>query len=77
MNEWLQRLFNQIKELWGKWTATQKIIFFSVIGVSLLAIVLLATFSARPTLVTLLGTPIKDEQLMDRIVMKLDEIIPG
>ena len=77
MNEWLQRFFSQLKELWGKWTTTQKIILFSVVGVSIVAIILLGAYSARPTMVTLLGTPVTDEQLMDRIVVKLDELIPG
>jgi len=77
MNEWLSRLINQLKELWGKWSSTQKIILLSVVGVSIVAIVLLVVFSSRPTPIPLLGTPIKDEQLMDRIVLKLDEEIPG
>jgi flagellar M-ring protein FliF len=77
MNEWLRRLVNQIKELWGKWSTTQKIVLFSVVGVSILAIILLVVFSSRPTAIPLLGTPVKDEQLMDRIILKLDQEIPG
>ncbi len=77
MNEWLSRLINQLKDIWGKWSPTQKIILFSVVVVSIVAIVLLAVFSSRPTAIPLLGTPIRDEQLMDRIILKLDEEIPG
>ncbi|HUV08590.1 MAG TPA: flagellar basal-body MS-ring/collar protein FliF, partial [Spirochaetia bacterium] len=77
MNEWLTKLLNQVKDLWGKWSPTQKIILFSVIGVSVLAIILLAVFSSRPSVVPLLGTPITDEKTMERIITKLDEEIPG
>ena len=77
MNEWLRRLLNQLKELWGKWNSIQRIIFFSIIGVSLVAVVLLLSFSSRPSVVTLFGRPITDEQDLTRIVTKLDEEIPG
>ena len=77
MNEWLQKLLNQAKEIWQKWSATQKIIIFSVLGVTILAAILLISFTGWPTLVPLLGTPIQDEESFARIVTKLDEEIPG
>ena len=77
MNEWLKRLLNQLKELWQKWSRTQKIIVFSFIGVTVLAVILLAAFSSRPSMVPLLGTSIGDEQTLARITTKLDEEIPG
>jgi flagellar M-ring protein FliF len=73
MNEWLKQLISQIKSLWGKWTATQKIILFSVVGVAILAIILIAVFSASPAMVPLIGTPIADENNLARIVTVLDE----
>ena len=73
MNEWLKQLISQIKNLWGKWTATQKIILFSVVGVAILAIILIAVFSAAPAMVPLIGTPITDENNLARIVTVLDE----
>jgi flagellar M-ring protein FliF len=77
MNEFLQRVINQIKELWGRWSRTQKIILFSVLGVTILAIILLAAFTSRPSMVPLISTPITDEATLNRIVLKLDEEIPG
>jgi flagellar M-ring protein FliF len=73
MNEWLRQLINQIKTLWGKWSLTQKIILFSIVGVAVLAIILIAVFSSAPTMVTLIGTPITDENNLARIVTVLDE----
>ncbi len=73
MNEWLRQLINQIKTLWGKWSLTQKIILFSIVGVAVLAVILIAVFSSAPTMVTLIGTPITDENNLARIVTVLDE----
>ena len=72
MNEWLKRVLEQIKTLWGKWTSTQKIIFFSVVGAALLGIILLVVFSSAPTTVPLITTPVTDVNLRDQISMKLD-----
>ncbi len=73
MNEWLRQFLNQIKTLWGKWTATQKIILFSVVGVAVLAVILIVAFSSAPTMVPLIGTQISDENNLARIVTVLDE----
>ena len=73
MNEWFKKLVEQVKTLWGKLTSTQKIILFSVLGVVVAAIVLIVAFSASPSMVPLLGTPITDETYMTRIVSRLDE----
>ena len=73
MNEWLKKLVEQIKNLWGKWSATQKIILFSVVGVTVLAIILIVLFSASPSMIPLIGTPIQDDTNLSRIVAVLDE----
>ncbi len=73
MNEWLRQFLNQIKTLWGKWSLTQKIILFSIVGVAVLAIILIAVFSSAPTMVPLIGTRITDENNLARIVTVLDE----
>ncbi len=77
MNKWLQKLVSQMKELWGKISGVQKVIFFSIIGVSFLAIILLFSFSGSPSMVSLIGIPIDDEDELARIIYKLDEEIPG
>ena len=73
MNEWLRQFIGQIKGLWGKWTATQKLILFSVVGVAVLGIILIAVFSAAPSMVALIGTPVTDETNLARIVTVLDQ----
>jgi flagellar M-ring protein FliF len=73
MNEWLRQLLNQIKTLWSKWSLTQKVILLSIVGVAVLAVILIALFSAAPTMVPLIGTQITDENNLARIVTVLDE----
>ncbi len=73
MNEWLKQFLSQIKGLWGKWSITQKAIVFSIVGVAILAVVLIAAFSSAPAMVTLLGTAIKDEDSLARIITVLDQ----
>ncbi len=73
MNEWLRQLIAQIKTLWGKWSAAQRIILFAVLGVAVLAIVLVVVFSAAPSMVPLIGVPITNEDTLNRIATTLDE----
>jgi len=72
MNAWLKKLLEQVKALWGKWTPIQKIIFLSIIGAAILSVVLIILFSSAPSMVPLIGTPIKDETYLGRIVAALD-----
>jgi flagellar M-ring protein FliF len=73
MNEWLKRLFSQIRELWGKWSALQKVILFAVVGAAVLGLVLLVVFSAQPTMEPVLTRPVEDQETLDRISTRLDQ----
>lgn len=73
MNEWFKRLIENIRNVWAKWKPTQKVIFFSIIGVVLLGIVLIIAFSSGPSMVPLISSTIKDPQILDRISVRLDE----
>ena len=77
MNEWLKKVLEQVKQLWGKWTILQKGIFFGSITVVIIAIVLLFVFSSAPSTVPLIGAPIEDDELRTQIITRLDEEIPG
>ena len=73
MNEWLKKTGTQIKTLWGKWTPLQKGILAAVIVAAVVIIVLLASWSAKPSLVPLIDTPITDATVRDRIIVRLNE----
>jgi len=73
MNERLRALLAQLKSLWGKWSITQKAILFSVLGAAVLAVVLIALFSSAPSMVPLIGSPVKEEGDRARIIGVLDQ----
>lgn len=73
MNEWFKKVIGQIKTLWGKWKAVQKIIFFSVIGVAIVAIILLFNFNSSPGMVDLFASPVIDEKERQDIVFRLEQ----
>jgi flagellar M-ring protein FliF len=73
MNEWLKKIIARLKDLWGKWSGIQKVIFFGIIGAVLLGLILLVTFSSSSSMVPLITTPITDENMLTRISMRLDE----
>lgn len=73
MNEWLKKLVSSLKELWGKWTAVQKVILFAIIAVVVVALVVLLNFSARPTTVPLFNVAIADEAVRDNILYRLSQ----
>ncbi|MFP4484047.1 MAG: flagellar basal-body MS-ring/collar protein FliF [Spirochaetaceae bacterium] len=73
MNEWFTRVFEQIRNLWKQWTLVQRIVFFAVIGVSVIAIILLVSLSSAPSMEPLLTRPVTDPQQLDRIAARLDE----
>ncbi|MHB8108193.1 MAG: flagellar basal-body MS-ring/collar protein FliF, partial [Candidatus Cryosericum sp.] len=74
MNDWLTRIREQLKGLWSRWNGTQKIILFSIIGASILAIILLFALSATPAMVPLISNPITDTDARLQIAAKLDEM---
>ena len=73
MNEWFKKTLTQIKTLWGKWTPIQKGILAAVVVAAVVITVLLASWSAKPSLVPLIDTPVTDETLRERIILRLNQ----
>jgi flagellar M-ring protein FliF len=74
MNDFVKRIREQLKGLWTRWSRTQKIILFSIIGAGILALILLFSFSATPAMVPLISSPVKDQDARMQIGAKLDEM---
>jgi flagellar M-ring protein FliF len=74
MNDWLKRIREQLTGLWSRWNGTQKIILFSIVGASILAIILLFALSATPAMVPLISNPITDTDARLQIAAKLDQM---
>ncbi|MDA3950873.1 MAG: flagellar basal-body MS-ring/collar protein FliF [Spirochaeta sp.] len=73
MNEWIKRVLARVKTMWGQWQMSQKLIFFGIIGVTVVGVVLLLLFSAAPTQVALISQPITDPQQLADIATRLDQ----
>ena len=73
MNEWLKKLIAQISTLWSKWTLVQKLVLAGVVTAAIVAIVILFSVSAAPSMVPLIDTPVTDEAIRDKIILRLNE----
>jgi len=73
MNEWLKKLFSQIKGLWSKWSIIQKIIFIGIVAAVIAGLILVSVLSSRPTTVPLFSIPVTDETMRDKIVYRLSQ----
>ncbi|MBB6481961.1 flagellar basal-body MS-ring/collar protein FliF [Spirochaeta isovalerica] len=73
MNEFFKRIAEQLKSFWTKWSVVQKIIFFAIVVVTVVGLVFLVSFSASPSMVRLINTPITDVQQRDNIIVSLTE----
>ena len=72
MNEWFKKIAGQAKALWAKWSLVQKLILGGIVLVAVVAVVVLLRVSAAPTMVNILGTPIKSDDELRAITNKLD-----
>ena len=73
MNEWLKKVLTSIKDLWSKWKPIQKVILIGIIIVVVIAIVLTARISAKPTQYRILNTPITDTVRLNEILDRISE----
>lgn len=73
MNEWLKKVLTSIKDLWSKWKPIQKVILIGIIIVVIIAIVLTARISAKPTQYRILNTPISDTVRLNEILDRISE----
>jgi flagellar M-ring protein FliF len=74
MNEWWKRVREQLKGLWSRWNRTQRLVLFSIIGASVLAIILLIALSGSPAMVALISSPITNVDDRLQIGAKLDDL---
>jgi flagellar M-ring protein FliF len=70
--EWLKKFFDNIKTQWGKWSLVQKLIFAGIIIAMIVGVVALFSISASPTMVPVIDAPIRDADVQDRIVTRIN-----
>ena len=72
--DWFRKLIAQIGAYWGKWTLLQKGILGGIVVAVLAGIIALVSVSSSPSMVPLFnGTPIRDIDARDRIMLRLDQ----
>ena len=73
MKEQFKKILNQAAGLWTKLSVLQKIISISVVLVVLTGIILLTVYNSSPGLVQVLTKPVTDENLLNKISVRIDE----
>jgi flagellar M-ring protein FliF len=73
MNDFFKKLFAKAGTLWAEWSAMQRIIFAVVIIVVAAGVIMLFRISATPVMVSVIDAPIRDEDALDRIVLRLNQ----
>ncbi|MDR0561205.1 MAG: flagellar M-ring protein FliF, partial [Spirochaetaceae bacterium] len=73
MGEWFKKAVDQVKKLWAKWSLVQKLILGGICLAAIIGIIALFSVSAAPTLMPVIDAPIKNEELRNRIVTRINE----
>ncbi len=73
MNEKVSSFGKKIKSLWGKWSMLQKGIIIGVAVLAIVLIVVLMSWSSKPTLVKVFSTSITDLEARDRIIVRMNQ----
>ena len=73
MNEFFKKIFARIAALWGGWSIRQKgaLVAFGVIII--VAAIALFRVSSSPVMVSVIDAPIRDQNALDRIVLRINE----
>jgi flagellar M-ring protein FliF len=73
VNDFFKKLKGHITELWGKWSPIQKVIFSVIVIAAIGGIFALLSVSSSPSLTPVIDAPIRDQAVLDRIIMRINE----
>jgi len=73
MNEFFKKLITKAGTLWAEWSAMQRIILAVIVAVVAVGVVMLFRISSTPVMVPVIDAPIRDEDALDRIVLRLNQ----
>ncbi|MDR1143240.1 MAG: flagellar M-ring protein FliF [Spirochaetaceae bacterium] len=71
--EFLQRILEQVKGLWGKWSLVQKLVLGGIAVILVAGIAALVSVSSSPSMVPVIDAPITDEGARDRIITRINQ----
>ncbi|MDR0684126.1 MAG: flagellar M-ring protein FliF [Spirochaetaceae bacterium] len=72
MGEFLKKLSEQFRMLWGRWTLIQKLILGGIVAVSVIAIVVMVSVSSGPGMIPVIDTPVVNEEQRAAIVTRIN-----
>jgi len=72
MGDWIKKVIDQVKKLWAKWSLVQKLVLVGICIAAIAGIVALFSVSSAPTLVPVIDAPIKNEDLRNRIITRIN-----
>ncbi|MDR2445288.1 MAG: flagellar M-ring protein FliF [Spirochaetaceae bacterium] len=72
MGEFLRKLVEQFRMLWGRWTLIQRLILGGIVAVSIIAIVVMVSVSSRPGMIPVIDTPVVNEEQRAAIVTRIN-----
>jgi flagellar M-ring protein FliF len=70
--DFLRKLLEQVKNLWGKWSMVQKLVLSGIVVVVIAGIIALVSVSSSPSMVPVIDAPITDQDARDRIVTRIN-----
>ncbi|MCL2295236.1 MAG: flagellar M-ring protein FliF [Spirochaetes bacterium] len=73
MKEQFKKILDKLVGIWTKITLIQRVIVIAVVVTVLTAFVMLAAYSGSPSMVNVFTAPVRDENLLHRISVRLDE----
>ena len=73
MNEWLKKVFGKLKDLWSKWKPIQKVILIGIVVIVIVAIILAARVSSKPTTVRLFNAPVTENTSLTKILDRISQ----
>ncbi|MDR0599969.1 MAG: flagellar M-ring protein FliF [Treponema sp.] len=71
--DFLRKLLEQVKALWGKWGLVQKLTLGGIALVLLVGIAALVSVSSAPSMTPVMDAPITDEDARNRIVNRINQ----
>jgi flagellar M-ring protein FliF len=71
--DFFNRLLEQVKNLWGKWTMVQKLILFGIAAVVVIGFIAMVSVSTSPSMVAVIDAPILDEETRNLITTRINE----
>ncbi|MBR6341011.1 MAG: flagellar M-ring protein FliF [Treponema sp.] len=73
MNEWLKKVFGKLKDLWSKWKPIQKVILIGIVVIVIVAIILAARVSSKPSTVRVFNAPVTDSTSLTKILDRISQ----